>query len=81
MLNFTMSGNLIWYSTGVNAAEVRLHNGSNEQYTIINMAGSTLRTGRLSSGVAPISQLPSGIYFVKVVTNAGNELTVKVLLK
>jgi len=29
MLSFTMSGNLIWYSTGANAAEVRLHNGSN----------------------------------------------------
>lgn len=81
MLNFTMSGNLIWYSTGVNAAEVRLHNGTNELYTIINMAGTTLRTGRLSSGVTSISQLPSGVYFVKVVTNAGNEMTVKVLLK
>ena len=81
MLNFSMSGNLIWYSTGINAAEVRLHNGNNELYTVTNMAGNTLYTGRLSSGVASISQLPSGVYFVKVVTNAGNELTVKVLLK
>jgi hypothetical protein len=81
MLSFTMAGNLIWYSTGTNAAEVRLHNGSNELYTITNMAGTTLRTGRLSGGVASIAQLPSGVYLVKVVTNAGNELTVKVLLK
>ena len=81
VLNFSMSGNLIWYSTGTNAAEVRLHNGSNEMYTIVDMAGNTLRTARLSSGVASIAQLPSGVYFVKVVTNAGNELTVKVLLR
>jgi len=81
VLAFTMAGNLIWYSTGTNAAEVRLHNGSNELYTITDMAGNTLRTARLSSGVASISQLPSGVYFVKVVTNAGNELTVKVLLR
>jgi len=81
VLNFSMSGNLIWYSTGTNAAEVRLHNGSNEMYTIVDMAGNTLRTSRLSSGVASIAQLPSGVYFVKVVTNAGNELTVKVLLR
>jgi len=45
------------------------------------MAGNTLRTARLSSGVASISQLPSGVYFVKVVTTANNELTVKVLLR
>ncbi|HVV06830.1 MAG TPA: LamG-like jellyroll fold domain-containing protein [Puia sp.] len=81
MLSFSMSGNLIWYSTGANQAEVRLHNGSNELYTIVDMAGNTLRTSRLSSGVASISNLPSGIYFVKVVTYAGNELTVKVLLR
>jgi len=81
VLAFTMAGNLIWYTTGTNAAEVRLHNGNNELYTIIDMAGNTLRTARLSSGVASIAQLPSGVYFVKVVTNAGNELTVKVLLK
>jgi len=81
VLAFTMAGNLIWYSTGVNAAEVRLHNGSNELYTILDMAGNTLRTSRLSSGVASISGLPSGVYFVKVVNYAGNELTVKVLLR
>jgi hypothetical protein len=78
---FSMAGNLIWYSTGSNAAEVRLHNGNNEPYTITDMAGSLIRAGRLSSGVTSLSQMPSGIYFVKVVTNAGNEITVKVLLK
>ena len=81
VLAFTMAGNLMWYSTGTNAAEVRLHNGSNELYTILDMAGNTLRTSRLSSGVASISGLPSGVYFVKVVNYAGNELTVKVLLR
>ncbi|HEY4208277.1 MAG TPA: LamG-like jellyroll fold domain-containing protein [Puia sp.] len=81
VLSFTMAGNLIWYSTGTNAAEVRLHNGNNEPYTITDMAGTLIRTGRLSSGVTALSQMPSGVYFVKVVTNAGNEITVKVLLR
>ncbi|HVU58864.1 MAG TPA: LamG-like jellyroll fold domain-containing protein [Puia sp.] len=81
VLAFTMAGNLIWYRTGTNAAEVRLHNGTNEPYTILDMAGNTLRSGRLSSGVTSLSALPSGIYFVKVITNAGNEITAKVLLR
>jgi hypothetical protein len=81
VLAFTKAGNLVWYSTGSKSAEVRLQNGSNELYTIADMAGHTLRTGRLSSGVTTLSQLPGGVYFVKVTTNAGDELVTKVVVK
>jgi hypothetical protein len=82
-LAFTKAGNnLIWYTQpGSAAVEIRLQNGSNELYTISNTSGSTVRTGRLSSGVTNLSQVPAGVYIVKVITNAGNTLTTKVLVK
>jgi hypothetical protein len=80
VLSFTRTGNLIWYSTGARSVEVRLQKGSTELYKISNAAGNVIRTGRLSDGKTTLSQLPAGIYFVKVTNTIGDELTTKILL-
>ena len=80
VLSFTRTGNLIWYSTGARSVEVRLQKGSTELYSISNAAGNVIRTGRLSDGKTTLSQLPAGIYFVKVTNTIGDELTTKILL-
>jgi hypothetical protein len=80
VLSFTRTGNLIWYSTGARSVEVRLQKGSTELYSISNANGNVIRTGRLSDGKTTLSQLPAGIYFVKVINTIGDELTTKILL-
>jgi len=80
VLSFTRTGNLIWYSTGAGSVEVRLQKGSNELYSISNIAGNVIQKGRLSDGKTTLSKLPAGIYFVKVINTIGDELSTKILL-
>lgn len=81
ILGFTRSGSLIWYTTGAKSAEIRLQKGSSELYSITDVSGHVIRTGRLSDGRTTLSGVSGGIYFVKVINAAGNELNTKVLLQ
>ena len=80
LLNFSSTaGGLIWYATGPQSVEVRLQQGNNELYSLMDLTGRTLRLGQLSNGKTDISGLPAGIYLVKVLTATGQTLTTKVL--
>ncbi|MDV6223939.1 LamG-like jellyroll fold domain-containing protein [Flavitalea sp. BT771] len=80
VLSFTRTGHLIWYSTGARSVEVLLQKGSTELYSISNAAGNVIQAGRLSAGKTTLSQLPAGIYFVKVINTIGDELSTKILI-
>ncbi len=80
LLNFPSTGGLIWYATSPRSAEVYLQQGSNEQYTLSDLAGHTLRLGQLSNGKTDISDLPAGLYIVRILTAAGQVLNTKILL-
>jgi len=80
VLAFTRSGDLIWYTTGAKSVEIRLQRGSTELYSISDVAGHTIRTGRLSGGVTSLSDVPVGIYFVTVLNGIGDKQTTKVII-
>ena len=79
-LGFTRAGGLVWYSTGAAAVEIRLQKGSTELYTITDVSGHTIRTGRLTDGRTTLTGVSGGIYFVKVRNAAGADLNTKVML-
>jgi hypothetical protein len=81
ILSFTRTGSLIWYATDAGSVEVRLQKGSTELYSVSDVAGHIIQKGRLSDGKTTLSQLTSGVYFVKVVNTIGDELMTKVLIK
>jgi len=82
-LNFSLGSGqkLVWFQSGGSAVEVNLLQGSNELYTITDISGRTIQQGQLSSGKLYLSQVPGGIYVVKVTTLTGTRLTTKVLVK
>jgi hypothetical protein len=80
VVNFHVSGQLIWYATGARSVEVSLQQGSNEQYTLSDLAGHTLRLGQLSNGRTDISGLPAGLYIVRILTGNNQVLDTKILL-
>jgi len=80
VLAFTRSGDLIWYTTGAKSVEIRLQRGSTEAYSIADVAGHTIRTGRLSGGVTGLTDVPGGIYFVTVLNGIGDKQTTKVII-
>ncbi|HVU95099.1 MAG TPA: LamG-like jellyroll fold domain-containing protein [Puia sp.] len=67
-VNFPTTARLIWYITGRSSAGVWLQQGSDEPYALYDAAGRLLRAGNLSNGRTQLSQLPPGIYFVRVTT-------------
>ncbi len=71
LLDFTAEGKLVWYLSGSRGVEVRLRNGGNEYYSLVDMNGRVLQKGRLSAGAVTIPRLTSGLYTVKVWTNSG----------
>jgi hypothetical protein len=71
---------LIWYAIGNRSATVVLSTGTNELYSLTDLSGKTLQLGRLNEGKLTISQLPAGIYIVKVTMAGGQSLDTKVLL-
>jgi hypothetical protein len=71
LLDFAGGSKLIWYLSGGRGVEVRLGNGGNEYYFLVDMNGRVLRKGRLSAGAVTLSQLTSGLYTVKVWTASG----------
>ncbi|MBN9384764.1 MAG: T9SS type A sorting domain-containing protein [Chitinophagaceae bacterium] len=79
-LNFTRSGDLIWYTTGARSVEIRLQKGSTEQYSISDATGHTIRNGRLTDGVTSLSGVPGGIYLVTVFNGIGDKQTTKVII-
>ncbi len=81
VVNFPVSGQLIWYATGAALGRgLLLQQGSNEQYTLSDLAGHTLRLGQLSNGRTDISGLPAGLYIVRIVTANNQVLDTKILL-
>ena len=80
LLNFPSTGSLIWYATGPRSVEVYLQQGNNEQYTLSDLAGHTLRLGQLSNGRTDVSGLPAGLYIVRILTATGQVLNTKILL-
>ncbi|HEY4290864.1 MAG TPA: LamG-like jellyroll fold domain-containing protein [Puia sp.] len=79
-LNFSESSRLGWYSTGKLSVEVSLLQGNNENYSLSDISGHTLRQGQLSGGKTEVSHLPAGVYIVRVVTKVGDTLTKKIFL-
>jgi hypothetical protein len=79
-LNFSESSRLGWYSTGKLSVEVSLLQGNNEPYSLSDISGRTLRQGQLSGGKTQVSNLPSGVYIVRVITKVGDTLTKKIFL-
>lgn len=79
-LNFSESSRLGWYSTGKLSVEVNLLQGNNENYSLSDINGRTLRQGQLSGGKTEVSHLPAGVYIVRVVTKVGETLTKKIFL-
>jgi hypothetical protein len=77
---FSITGRLIWYTTGKSAVEVYLQQGNNEFYTLTDLNGHTLRKGQLSAGRTDISGFPPGLYIVNVQTATGAMMNTKVLL-
>ena len=72
---------LTWFQAGGTTVEVDLQAGSNEWYTVTDISGRTIEQGQLSSGKLYLSQLPGGMYVVKVATSSGSVLTTKVFVK
>jgi hypothetical protein len=64
----TASTRLIWYLTGKTSAGILLQGGNDEPYALYDTGGRLLRAGNLSFGATQVSQLPPGIYFVRVST-------------
>ena len=79
VVNFPVSGRLIWYATGAASVEVYYSQGNNEFYTLVDASGRLLKLGQLSGGKTQISGLPAGIYFVRIATNTG-PLVTKIVL-
>ena len=79
-LNFSESSRLGWYSTGKLSVEVSLLQGNNETYSLSDISGRTLRQGQLSGGKTQVSNLPAGVYIVRVITKVGEILTKKIFL-
>ena len=79
VVNFPVSGRLVWYTTGHASVEVYLQQGSNEYYTLTDMSGHLLRLGQLSGGKTDVANLPAGMYIVRIVTNTG-PLVTKIVL-
>ena len=79
VVNFPVSGQLIWYATGAASVEVYYSHGNNEFYTLVDASGRLLKLGQLSGGKTQISGLPAGIYFVRIATNTG-PLVTKIVL-
>ena len=79
VVNFPVSGQLIWYATGAASVEVYYSQGNNEVYTLVDASGRLLKEGQLSGGKTQISGLPAGIYFVRIATNTG-PLVTKIIL-
>ncbi|HEY4205411.1 MAG TPA: LamG-like jellyroll fold domain-containing protein [Puia sp.] len=82
-LNFAAANDqkLTWFQAGGTTVEVDLQAGSNEWYSVTDINGRTIQQGQLSSGKLYLSQLPGGMYIVKVTTAAGTSLTTKVFVK
>jgi len=59
---------LIWYLTGRTSAGILLQGGNAEPFALYDAGGRLLRAGNLSYGSAQVSQLPPGIYFLRVST-------------
>lgn len=72
---------LVWFQTGDKAVEVDLRQGNNETYTVSDISGRMIQQGQLSSGKLTISQVPGGLYFVKVITTTGKQLDTRVIVK
>ncbi|HEY4334711.1 MAG TPA: LamG-like jellyroll fold domain-containing protein [Puia sp.] len=68
MVSFPTTSKLIWYITGKTSAGILLQGGNEEPYTLYDAGGRLLRAGSLSNGRTQVSQLPPGIYFVRVLT-------------
>jgi hypothetical protein len=71
LLDFAAGSKLVWYLSGNRGVEVRLSNGGNEYYSLIDINGRVLQKGRLSAGAVTFAQLTSGLYTVKVWTALG----------
>jgi len=80
VLNFGESSRVTWYRTGHLTAQIVYLRGNNESYTLCDISGHILRQGQLSSGKAEVSNLPAGVYVVRVVTRTGDALTTKLFL-
>jgi len=80
VLNFGESTRVTWFRTGHLTAQIVYLRGNNESYTLCDISGHILRQGQLSSGKAEVSNLPAGVYVVRVVTRTGDALTTKVFL-
>jgi hypothetical protein len=80
VLNFGTQGRLGWYTIGKLSAGIYLQQGNSENYTLTDASGHTLRQGQLAAGKAVISNLPAGVYFVRVFTSSGNILNARILL-
>jgi hypothetical protein len=68
VVNFPATGKLIWYSTGKGSANVLLSQGASQLFVLYDAAGRALREGQLSGGRTSLSQLPPGIYFLRIET-------------
>jgi len=80
VVNFPGAAKLIWYATGKGSVEVLLQLGNNEPYTLSDASGRLLRIGQLSNGRTGLSQLPSGLYIVRVMTNTGPQ-AIRIILQ
>jgi len=68
LISFSTGDKILWYVTGKGSADIRLQHGNNEPYALFDSGGRLLRAGRLVNGVTQVTQLPPGIYFVRVLT-------------
>lgn len=80
VLNFGESSRVTWFRTGHLTAQIVYLRGNNENYTLCDISGHILRQGQLSGGKADVSNLPAGVYVVRVVTRTGDALTTKLFL-
>jgi hypothetical protein len=80
VLNFGESSRVTWFKTGHLTAQIVYLRGNNESYSLCDIGGHILRQGQLSGGKANVSNLPAGVYIVRVLTRTGDALTTKLFL-
>ncbi|MBS1661169.1 MAG: T9SS type A sorting domain-containing protein [Bacteroidetes bacterium] len=80
LVNFGATGKLFWHATGKHTVEVTLQQGNNENYSVSDVNGRVLTQGQLSYGKTTVSNLPAGVYFVRVISSTGGTATTKILI-
>jgi hypothetical protein len=69
LITIDEASRLTWYFNNNNSISVRLANGTNEPFELIDINGRMIKQGQFINGQIQISQLPAGVYTIVVKAN------------